>query len=192
MPAVPTAPTLPDLTDPQQFDRFYRSNASDVLRWVIRLGGTLLDAEDVTHDVFSVAWKRRAQLTHGEPRAWLYGITRNVVANKRRRARLRRFVGLHSIAPVPDPRPGADERVEALFRRRLVQEALETLSDKHREAVVLFDLEELSAVEAAAMIGVSVGTVYSRLHHGRKRFGEALQDRRTALEQSLRRVELKG
>lgn len=183
---------VPDLADPAAFERFYRAEAPTVLRWVIRLGGPLLDAEDVTHDVFQVVWKRRAQLTHGEPRAWLYGITRNVVANKRRRARLRQFVGLQTLPPVPDPGPGLDARMEALRRRRWIQDALETLSEKHREAIVLVDLEEYSAVEAAALMGVSVGTVYSRLHHGRKRFSAALSARRQDLEQSLRRVELKG
>lgn len=162
--------SLDDLTDPATFDRFYRELIRDVLRWVIRLGGPLLDAEAVAQDAFVVAHKRAASFEGGTARGWMYGITRRVVANARRRAKLRQFVGLHTLPSLPDPGPTTDERVAALARRRRVQVLLEQLSDKHREALVLVDLEEHTAVDAATMIGVSVGTLYSRLFYARKAF----------------------
>ncbi|MEZ4320602.1 MAG: RNA polymerase sigma factor [Myxococcota bacterium] len=159
-----------DLTDPVVFDRFYRALLRDVLAWVIRLGGPLLDPEAVTQDAFVMAHRRASTFRGGSERAWMYGITRRVVANARRRAKLRQFIGLHTLAPLPDPGPTTDERVARLARRRRVQQLLEQLSDKHREALVLVDLEGHSAVEAAAMMGVAVNTVYSRLFYARKAF----------------------
>lgn len=162
------------LTTPTGFDAFYRAHTRVVLRWVIRLGGPLLSPEDVAQDVFGVAFNK-AHTFHGEDAtAWLYGITRRVVANARRRARFRIAIGLDSAPPPIDPGPGADAVVEQLRRRRHVQEALEKLSLKHREALVLVDLEERSAVDAAQYIGVSVGTLYSRLHYARKAFADLL------------------
>jgi RNA polymerase sigma-70 factor (ECF subfamily) len=156
-------------------DRMYRENAHRVLGWVIRLGGPALDAEDVAHDVFAVAL-RKVGAFRGDSQlsTWLFGVTRGVVANARRRAAFRRFLGLDS---VPEPRseqPRPDDIAEQAERRRQVQEALEALSAAHREVVVLCDLEDRTAPEVAEMLGVAVGTVYSRLHHGRKRFREAL------------------
>lgn len=82
------------------------------------------------------------------------------------------------------PEPGADVRLDRLRRRRRVQEVLDTLSDAHREVLVLADLDGRTAPEVATILGISVGTVYSRVHHARKRFAEALGAGRTALERA--------
>lgn len=157
-------------------DRLYREHATLVLGWVIRLGGPGLHAEDVAQDVFEVAMER-ASTFRGESRVstWLFGVTRRVVANARRRAAFRRFLGLESAPEPVDRAPLADERVERLQRRRLVQEALEALPRAHREVLVLADLEERTAPEVAEMLGIPVGTVYSRLHHARRLFKAALE-----------------
>jgi RNA polymerase sigma-70 factor (ECF subfamily) len=178
------------ITTPHGFDAFYRKNTKTVLRWVIRLGGAGLDAEDVAQDVFQVAFKKAHTFVGEDATPWLYGITRNVVANARRRARFRRMFGLDSAPPPVDPRPGADEILEQLGRRRMVQVALEELSFKHREALVLVDLEERTAPEAASCIGVSVGTLYSRLHYARKAFAVALKPHEDALRTSRLRTDL--
>lgn len=157
-------------------DRLYREHAGRVLAWVLRLGGPHLDAEDVAHEVFLKAldllpgFRGEAKLS-----TWLFGVTRRVVANARRKAVLRRWFGL---AEAPEPRdPGllSDEAVALLRRRRAVQHALERLPTRQREVLVLADLEELPAPEVAELLGVPVGTVYSRLHHARRRFAGALQ-----------------
>jgi RNA polymerase sigma-70 factor (ECF subfamily) len=156
-------------------DRLYRDHARQVLGWVIRLGGPWLDAEDIAHDVFIVAL-RRVSAFRGESSmsSWLFGITRNVVANARRRAALRRFFGLEEIPELPEPGDAPDAEVERLRHRRQVQLALERLSGDHREVLVLVDLEGRSAPEASNVLGIAAGTVYSRLHHARRRFAEAL------------------
>ncbi len=163
---------------------FYRSHAQRVLGWVIRLGGPHLDAEDVAHDVFAVALQRVHTLRDDTKiTPWLFGVTRRVVANKRRRASLRRFIGIER-EPV-DPGPSAEDHVEGQWARVRVQRALETLSAKHREAVVLVDLEDHSAVEAAEILEVSVGTIYSRLHYGRDKFHDALRSDRGRLLEAV-------
>jgi RNA polymerase sigma-70 factor (ECF subfamily) len=180
--------------DPSAVETFYREYAKTVLRWVIRLGGPGLDAEDVAHDVFTVALRKITsyRTAHGSPSAWLFGITRRVVANARRRARFRRFVGLDSVQALEHPGPGADVRLDQLKRRRLVQEVLDSLSDAHREVLVLVDLENRTAPEVAEMVGISVGTVYSRVHHARKQFGEGLKARRADLDHVALRQALAG
>ncbi len=161
--------------EPQALDRFYREHASQVLAWVIRLGGPRLDCEDTAHEVFLVAL-RRLSTFRGESAltTWLYGITRNVVANARRKAALRRFIGIDDVPEPVSPTPGADENVDRMRRRILVQVALQRLNSLQREVLVLSDLEGRSAPDVSEMIGVPVGTVYSRLHHARRAFAKAL------------------
>jgi len=168
-------------------DQFYREHARKVLNWTTRLGGRAIDPEDVAQDVFAVALQRvdRYDPGSGSTSAWLYGITRRVVANARRRGALRRMIGLDAIREPPHPGPGVDEQVAAAWRRQKVVAALERLSWKHREVIVLMDLEERTAPEAAELIGCSVGTAYSRLHYARKQFAVAVRremgETRTAL-----------
>jgi RNA polymerase sigma-70 factor (ECF subfamily) len=157
-------------------DAFYRCFARVVLDRVRRLGGPSIDAEDVAHEVFIVAFRRLDTFRDdGSLRAWLFGVTRRVVANARRRAAIRRMVGLEQIAEPPSPGLSAEDEVGRLWRRQMVLAALDRLSVAHREVLVLVDFEDLSTAEAAETLGVSVGTVYSRLHYGRHGFAAALR-----------------
>lgn len=163
--------------DRAALDRFYREHARKVLDWVWRLGGRTIDAEDTAHDVFAVAFKRiHTYDPHRSLDAWLYGVTRRVVANARRRAAIRQFVGLDQIAETPEPGPDAEAQVMTAWRRDQVRKALDRLKMQHREVVVLMDLEGRSAPEVSEILDVAVGTVYSRLHYGRKAFKDALQE----------------
>lgn len=161
--------------EPQAVGDFYRQHARQVLGWCIRLGGPDLDHEDLAHMVFETALKRlHAYRGESSPSTWLYGITRRVLANQRRRAAFRRFLGMEQI---PEPRSQVSTEAEAarIRRRRAIQHALERLSDKHRELIVLCDLEGRTAPEVGVMLGIPAGTVYSRQHAARKKFREALE-----------------
>ena len=176
----------PSIRDADELELFYREHAERVLAWAIRLGGPGVDPEDVAQDVFAVALRRLPDF-RGESRlgTWLFGITRRVVANARRKAALRRLVGLSDLPELPSAAPGADELVDRLRRRRQVQLALESLRAGQREVIALVDLEGLSSAEAAALLGVPTGTVYSRLHVARRAFGKALQRRGLTAETLL-------
>jgi RNA polymerase sigma-70 factor, ECF subfamily len=161
--------------EPDAIEALYRQHAKTVLNWVIRLGGPWLDPQDVCHDVFEVALKRLSSLhDHGTAAAWLYGVTRRVVANARRRAAFRRFVGIGN-REFPDARNDGDALLHRLHQRHRIQLLLENLSNQHREIIVLFDLEERSAPEVATLLNISVGTVYSRVHHARRNLKAVLE-----------------
>lgn len=157
-------------------DAFYRRFAKQVLSWCIRLGGPHVDAEDLAQDVFSVAF-RKLDTFRGESAlsTWLFAVTRNVVSNARRKAMIRRWVGLDSVPEVECPRDTPEEDVLKLRQRRQVQLALERLGDKAREVLVLMDMEGRTAPEVGEMLGIPPGTVYSRLHYARKAFAKALE-----------------
>lgn len=162
--------------DARSLELFYRRYARLVLDRVRRLGGPNLDAEDVAHDVFIVAFRRLDSFRDdGSLGAWLFGITRRVVANARRRAAIRRMVGIEQIAEPAHPGPSCEDEVGRKWRQRMVLSALDRLTASHREVLVLVDFEDRTTAETAEVLGVSVGTIYSRLHYGRKAFATALR-----------------
>ena len=162
-------------TDLSVVRKVYEEHASWARAALTRLAGPELDADDLLHEVFLVALRRREVFEReGEPRAWLYGVAVKTVQNARRRARVRRWLGLEAAADVEDPqRPdGAAQRSEA---KRRVYAALEPLTEKKRTVFVLFELEGLSGEEIASVLEIPVKTVWTRLHHARKEFERNLR-----------------
>lgn len=159
--------------EPRAVEAFYREHAPLVLGWCVRLGGPLIDPEDAAHEVFEKALgKLSAFRGDAKVSTWLYGVTRRVLANLRRRAALRRFVGMHEI-PEPEDRADTEAEVARLRERRRVQHVLERLPERSREVLVLSDLEERTAKEVSELLGIPPGTVYSRLHAARRAFKAA-------------------
>jgi RNA polymerase sigma-70 factor (ECF subfamily) len=105
--------------------------------------------------------------------AWLCGIARNHVRRRLERDRLLQPLdddesddeGLGDMTRVDDNSLLDDltkaESIEALHR------AVLSLPIKYREAIVLCELQELTYIEAAGVLGCAVGTVRSRLHRAR-------------------------
>jgi RNA polymerase sigma-70 factor (ECF subfamily) len=138
------------------------------------------DALDVTQDAFVKVYRYLGRF-HGTSSfyTWLYRIVVNLCIDHVRKSNR---VGLvdyddgtnhhHGVdssagrfAGVPTPTPGED-----LHRKELGTElsrALDALSEKHRQVIVLREIEGLSYNDMAEVLGVSVGTVMSRLHHAR-------------------------
>lgn len=187
--ARPSAATLEALRagEPWALEAFYAEHARQVLGWAIRLGGPRLDPEDIAQDVFAIAFRRMHTFrADSSPSTWLYGITRNVIANARRRARIRRWVGLEDVPELEDLRArGPDAQVDRRRRRQVVQEALEALAPRYREVLVLCDLEGRSAPEAGEILEIPAGTVYSRLHYARKAFAGVLDERGLTREELI-------
>ena len=141
-----------------------------VVTWSVRLCGLAADGEDCAHEAMIVALRRLPDLR--EPAAfpyWLFGITRNVARNHRRKAWFRRWIP--GVVPDrADPRPSPALRLATSQRARRVAELLDKLPEPQRVVLLLCDLEGRPASEAAQLLGLPVGTVKSRLRLGRARF----------------------
>jgi RNA polymerase sigma-70 factor (ECF subfamily) len=156
-------------------DALYRAYAATVARWAAHLGGPHLDVEDAVHEVFLVVNKRLPEF-RGDAKVttWLYRITERVVRGGRRRERLRRWLDFvrrgdveQSLAP---PRLSPVEELERRQSRATVYRILDRLAEKYRRVLVLFELEELSGEEIAALTGLKLATVWVQLHRARALF----------------------
>lgn len=148
------------------------------------LTGNDSDAEDLVQETYSRALGSAGQFTPGTNlKAWLFRILRNTFISQYRRQRGNPTVG--GLDTVGDEQPPlADigrvrDEVELDRLRKVVTEdierALMTLSEDAR-TVILLDLEGLSEVEAAAVMGCAVGTVKSRLSRARASLRALLED----------------
>jgi RNA polymerase sigma-70 factor (ECF subfamily) len=163
---------------PPSWDDVVREHASRVYRLAFRLTGNRHDAEDLTHEVFLRVFRSLSDYVPGTFEGWLYRITVNLFLDSvRRRARVR-------FEPLPDdteriagggPTPEAD--FEQMNLDADIQSALRALPPGFRAAVVLCDIEGLSYEEIAAVLGIKLGTVRSRIHRGRALLRDALAHR---------------
>jgi RNA polymerase sigma factor (sigma-70 family) len=160
---------------PEAFGVLFERYAGSVYNFCFRATADWSAAEDLTSVVFLEAWRRRETEIEGERALpWLLGVSTNIVRNHRRA--LRRYGAALRRVPPPDPAPDpADDLAGRLDDQRRMGAVLDVLAGlplRDREVLTLVVWSDLSYEEAAAALGVPVGTVRSRLARARARLRE--------------------
>lgn len=167
----------------EAFGLLFERHAKAVYNYCFRRVGSWAAAEDLLSVVFLEAWRRRGkELPPDKVLPWLYGIATNVVRNRRRSER-RYAAALRRLPTAPtalDFAPDVDERVDDERRMAGALELLESLPRREQDVFALCAWMELSYEDAAAALGIPVGTVRSRLSRARTRMREL--DSRTGHE----------
>lgn len=150
-----------------------------MLRVALSLTGNRADAEDLVQESLVRAFRALDSFDGRHPRAWLLTIVRNTNVNLHRR---RRPGLVEDWDLVRGSRPAFGAEVQAspedivldgMLDERLA-EAVAELDPRFRAALLLVDVQDLSYAEAAAVLGVPVGTVMSRLSRARDRLRRRL------------------
>ncbi|MFC4908900.1 RNA polymerase sigma factor [Actinomadura gamaensis] len=152
-----------------RFTRLYETCYRNVYGYVVLRVGPHA-AEDVTGDVFAVAWRKIDEIPD-RALPWLLGVARNLARQSHDTAgRARRLVDRLASLPVPADRDAAD----GVIARDQALAALAELSPKEVEAVTLTAWHGLDPAEAARVAGCSRAAFTVRLHRGRRRLAKAL------------------
>lgn len=175
-PILATLPPTP-IRRGDALDELYGQHISQVKRWARRLAGPTADLEDLVHDIFLIALRKPFDGSRGaRVDTWLFEITRNVVRGSRRKQRIRQWLfgsNQHELAGAEVPTPLGEleqrERCERLYR------ALDRLPEDYRTLLILYEIEQLPGDEVASLLGMSVRTMWVRLHRGRKRLQKVLE-----------------
>ena len=127
-----------------------------------------------------VAWRRSGQLMKAEsPRAWLLGVTRNVVRHlyRRRVGEPDRFEDIDLLQLGTEAGWGSSERtiLDSLGEAEYLERALGALSVPDREIITLRELEGLTGEEVSRLLGLSLAAQKSRLHRARLRLAAELR-----------------
>ena len=168
---------LPDDRTGKSLRTLYRRYSDELHRLAYRALRDRGAADELVQDVFTSVWRRAETYDRrrGSVRTWMYGIARNGVIDRRRRASVR--PGPAGFAVDPTEEPGAlDESIEQAALRWQILDALEQLTPEHREVVQLAHYWGMTMREIASAKDVPVGTIKSRAWYAMRSLRRALED----------------
>lgn len=153
--------------------------AAKLARYGRKFVSSTEDIKDLVQDVFLKAYQN-IQSFDGEMRfsPWIYRIAHNVFVDQIKKTSRNPlvFVDFDTFLAHPvyeDIEHSAHERVQT---RQMIDQALEKISPKYREVLVLYYLEELSYKEIADVLSVPISTAAIRLKRGRAALGKVMQE----------------
>lgn len=150
--------------DPSALGGIYELYGERIFRYTFRMLGNRTDAEDATAETFMRVLRRSHDLrADGAFRTWLFRIARNLCIDRMRQ---------HKLLDLPPDAQYASPEERATLRVT-VQQALDELPAVYREPLILCDLEDIPAKEAAEVLKITVPALKSRLYRGRR----ALRDK---------------
>lgn len=160
---------VPGPLTPAHTEALFAAHATGVYRYA-RARLPAAEAEDVVAEVFAIAW-RKGELPDN-PRAWLLGVARRVMANQVR-AQHRRTALVERVRSHP-PQAGQDD-VRLVGELDELRRALELLRPADREVIALLAAAELSTPEVAQVLGCTTAVAATRVHRARRRLRAAYE-----------------
>jgi len=151
-------------------DELYSASYRRLVVQLYAISGNLTDAEDAVQEGFVAALRKRRQLAHVQnPEAWIRTTAINHLRGRWRHA---------AVVRKYQPRvPGPHLPVEVGPEYVAIVTALAQVDAGQREAVVLHYLAGMGTAEVAAELGISEGTVKSRLFRAREKLAGLLDDK---------------
>ncbi|MBO4848579.1 MAG: RNA polymerase sigma factor [Clostridia bacterium] len=162
----------------RDFDSIYE-NYSRLVYWAAyRVLSDKEMTEDVTQNVFMSVLKNMdsvAELSDAQLKGWLYRVAVNAALDAKRRGGKEVLSDEPVGAEVADTGATPEDEVMKSDTRSAVKEALAALDDKYREPITMYYYSGMSVIEIADALGVSEGTVKSRMARGRKIMAQRLR-----------------
>lgn len=172
-------PAAPFAKTPEAFDKLYRDHVDLVYRYAYRLCGDMESANDLVQETFLNAFRgMNAFRGDAQVSTWLYTIASRAAMRLRRKRKgaPERELSLEEFIPTSDgefrlqiPIEGLtpEQALENKELREALDHAINKLPKKYRIALVLRDMEGLSAKGVSGIMGLSERAVKSRLHRAR-------------------------
>ncbi len=161
----------------QVFREIYAAHRDPLFRFAYRLTGSQSTAEDLVHDCFVGLFRNGFDPKLGTIRTYLYSAVRNLTRKHYRDSGREYDLGETDHVSVLE---SALDSMVAHETAELVRFAIESLPPLQREALVLFEYEELSLEEVCAVVCADLAAVKSRLYRARERLRKVLAPLREA------------
>ncbi|MEA3459969.1 MAG: sigma-70 family RNA polymerase sigma factor [Chloroflexota bacterium] len=143
-------------------------------------------AADATQDAFISAFRAVRKFRGGSFKAWLLRIVTNACYDQLRRKKRHPTVSLESFYAIPGHEEDPENYALRQELSRVIQAGIQTLPYDQRIALVLSDVQGLSYKEIAQVVGISLGTVKSRLSRARAKLRDYLLEREELLPERYR------
>jgi RNA polymerase sigma-70 factor (ECF subfamily) len=163
------------------FDQLVTNHRGKIYAMIVNMVKNDADAWDLTQDAFIKAWKALAKFENRSKfSTWMFRISHNVVYDWKRKRKIEsdgelddNIFSIDRIDPsartTPSMPESPDKEMQKSELRQQIGEALAKLSEKHREVVLLREVQGLDYKEIAEILDCSIGTVMSRLFNARKK-----------------------
>jgi RNA polymerase sigma-70 factor (ECF subfamily) len=171
----PRSPVEPGQAAEPRLEAMVSEHFDSLWRFLRQLGLPESDVDDGVQEVLMVAARRLADIQIGSERAFLMSSAVRVASTLRRaRARRRELID-DELFDLADLGPSPEASLDLNRSRRLLDAVLDQLPTPLRAIFVLYELEELTMAEIAALLDLPPGTVASRLRRARARFDKKIR-----------------
>jgi RNA polymerase sigma-70 factor (ECF subfamily) len=177
------------VADQAKFAELAMEHMDSLYAGALRMTRNPADAEDLVQETYLKAYRGFGGFEEGTNlKAWLFRILTNTFINRYRQQKRRPdetdiddvedFYLYRRLGGIDEARisKSAEDTMLELFTDDEVKEALESLPESFRMAVLLADVEGFAYKEIAEILDIPIGTVMSRLHRGRKQLQKRLYD----------------
>ncbi len=169
--------------DPEAFEQLITPLEQLIWRICWHYTGNRESAEDCGQETMIRIW-RSLDSYRGDCalESWVYRIAANCCMDYLRKKKRDKSVSMEPMQEQgfdpADPSPGTEEQVVAADEQKRLREAITMLPEDQREALIMTQLEKVPYEEAARLLGVSEGTIKSRVNRAKARLKEILSGER--------------
>lgn len=172
--------------DQEAFGELVRKYQGKIYSLAYGMVGNHADADDLAQEIFLKTYRNIKKFRFKSSfYTWLYRIATNTIISRRKKLRGDSHLELKPQvldiegSPYLATRLGGEKGDRAMSSKEMkkdIYRAIDTLSDKHKEVVVMHDIEGIPHSEIAQILSISQGTVRSRLHYARERLQKELSE----------------
>jgi RNA polymerase sigma-70 factor (ECF subfamily) len=167
----------------QAFEILVQRYKNPLVNFVYRFLGDYETCLDVVQETFIKVFRyKNSYSTIAKFSTWIYTIAGNLARTEYQRRKRRKFFSINSYGEnketfeIPDERYRPDIATDSGIKDKIIQKALLKVSQVYREVVILRDIQGLSYEEISEIMGITVGTVKSRINRGRVQLQKLLKD----------------
>lgn len=169
--------------DALAFDFIVNRYKDQLLNFAYRFVGNIEEAEDVVQETFLRLYRNRhAYRQIAKFSTWIYTIAGNLSKTELRKRKRRKLVSISDIGfdekdyQIEDQHADTERDVDSVLKEEVIQKAIEELSPRFRQIIILRDIQELSYEEVGKILKIPLGTVKSRVNRARLKLQAKLQD----------------
>ncbi|MEM7117740.1 MAG: RNA polymerase sigma factor [Chloroflexota bacterium] len=145
------------------FESLYEKHAADVYRFAFWLAGNAPEADDITSETFMRAWTDKENIRVETVKAYLFTIARNIYLKQQRVAKRTTRLSIKTESQRLSP----ETAVQLQSELEAAQQAMQTLPEADRAALLLRVYHELPYAEIARMLNISLSAAKVKVHRAR-------------------------
>ena len=156
----------------------YGAYVATVIGNILGNVGCLEDTEELAADVFYALWEHAGQIEEGKLKSWLGAVARNRTKDLLRKRRVTLPMDEDVLSISTD---SPEEQAMLNMQKQALLEAVHSMSEPDREIFLRYYYRFETMEEIALRLGMPLGTVKARLHRGRRRLKNILEEQEAAL-----------